>query len=123
MWCNGIPLRASYPMLYGIAQRKDAFVADVLGGQNGFIHCDIHFTCLSKIGSWRVYILSLLYCIPLILIGIGLVKWFEILQRMDLSKLKSYYRALTTGGSHALPWKSIWRVKVPFGVAYFTWTG
>ena len=77
---------------------------------------------LSRIRSWRVYNLSLLYCIPLILTGMGLIKWCGSLQRMDLSKLKSYYRALTTGGSHAFPWKSIWRVKVHFGVAYFTWT-
>ena len=47
--------------------------------------------------------LSLLYCIPLILIGMGLIKWCGSLQRMDLSKLKSYYGALTTGGSHAFP--------------------
>ena len=78
---------------------------------------------LSSIGSWRVYILSLLYCILLILIRMGLIKSSGSLQRMDLSKLKSYYRALTTKGSHAFPWKSIWRVKVPFEVAFFTWTG
>ena len=52
MWCNGVPLRASFPMLYGIAQRKDAFVVDVLVGQNGFIHCDIHFTC--SIQDWEL---------------------------------------------------------------------
>ena len=52
VWCNGVPLRASFPMLYGIAQRKDAFVVDVLVGQNGFIHCDIHFTC--SIQDWEL---------------------------------------------------------------------
>ena len=52
-----------------------------------------------------IYNLSLLYCIPLILIGMGLIKWCGSLQRMDLSKLKSYYGALMTGGSHAFPWK------------------
>ena len=31
-------------MLYRIAQRKDAILANVLGGQNGFIHWDIHIT-------------------------------------------------------------------------------
>ena len=77
---------------------------------------------LSRIRSWRVYNLSLLYCIPLILIGMGLIKWCGSLQRMNHSKLKSYYRALMTGGSYAFPWKSIWRVKVPSGLAYFTWT-
>ena len=56
-----------------------------------------------------IYNLSLLYCIPLILIGMGLIKWCGSLERMDLSKLKFYYRALAAGGSHAFPWKSIWR--------------
>ena len=78
---------------------------------------------LSRIGSWRVYNLSLLYCIPLILIRMGLIKWCGSLQRMDLSKLKSYYRSPTTGGSHAFPCKSIWMVKIPSEVAFFTWTG
>ena len=78
---------------------------------------------LSSIGSWRVYILSLLYCILLILIRMGLIKSSGSLQRMNLSKLKSYYRALTTRGSHAFPWKSIRRVKVPSEVPFFTWTG
>ena len=78
---------------------------------------------LSRIGSWRVYNLSLLYCIPLILIEMGLIKLCRSLQRMDLWKLKSYYRALMTRGSHAFPSKSIWRVKVPSEVAFFTWTG
>ena len=53
----------------------------------------------------------------------GLIKWCRSLQIMDLWKLKSYYRALMTRGSHAFPWKSIWRVKVPSEVAFFTWTG
>ena len=80
---------------------------------------------LSRIGSWRVYNHSLLYCIPLILIRMGLIKWCGSLQRMDLSKLKSYYRALTTSGSHAFPWKIIWRVKIPSEVDFFffTWIG
>ena len=42
---------------------------------------------LSRIGSWRVYNLSLLYCIPLILIRMGLIKWCGSLQRLDVLKL------------------------------------
>ena len=52
MWCSDIPLRVSFPMMYGITQRKDAFVVDVLGGQNGFIHCAIHFT--HSIQDWEL---------------------------------------------------------------------
>ena len=52
MWCIDVPLRASFPILYGIAQRKDAFVVDVWGGQNEFIHCNIHFT--RSIQNWEL---------------------------------------------------------------------
>ena len=52
MWCSDIPLRVSFPMLYTIAQRKDAFVADVLGGKNGFTRWDIHFT--HSIQDWKL---------------------------------------------------------------------
>ena len=52
MWCSDVPLRVPFPMLYRIAQRKDAILADVLGGQNGFIHWDIHFT--HSIQDWQL---------------------------------------------------------------------
>ena len=52
MWCNDVPLRVSFPMLYRNAQRKDAILADVLGGQNGFIHWDIHLT--HSIKDWKL---------------------------------------------------------------------
>ena len=78
---------------------------------------------LSRIRSWRVYNLSLLYCIPLILTGMGLIKWCGSLQRMDLLMLNSYHRALTTRGSPCLPLEKYLEVKVPSGVTYFTWTG
>ena len=35
-----------------IAQIMDAFVADVLGGKNGFTHWDIHFT--HSIQDWKL---------------------------------------------------------------------
>ena len=99
------------PMLYKVAQRKDAFVVMFWVERMGLLIGIFILLILSRIGSWRVYNLSLLYCIPLILIGMGLIKWCKSLQIMDLWKLKSYYRALTTGGSHTFPWKSIWRWK------------
>ena len=74
---------------------------------------------LSRIGSWRFYNLSLLYCIPLILIGIGLIKWCGSLQRMDLWKLKSYCRALMTRGGHAFPWKKYLEGESSFRSGYF----
>ena len=89
MWCSDVPFLERMGLFIGI------FILLVL----------------SRNGSWRVYNLSLLYCIPLILIGTGLIKWCGSLQRMDLLMLNSYHRALTTRGSHAFPWKSIWRWK------------
>ena len=46
-------------MLYRIAKRKDAFVANVLGGKNGFIHWDIHF--IHSIRDWKSESLQLFF--------------------------------------------------------------
>ena len=37
-------------------------------------------------------------------------------------EVKSYYTVLLCRNSHSFPWKSIWKVKVPSKVAFFTWT-
>ena len=36
--------------------------------------------------------------------------------------VKSFYRVLHAGNAQNFPWKSIWRVKVPTKVAFFTWS-
>ena len=79
------------PMLYRVAQRKDAYVVMFWVERMGLLLGIFILLILSRIGSQRVYNLSLLYCIPLILIGMGLTKWCGSLQRLDLLKLKSYF--------------------------------
>ena len=37
-------------------------------------------------------------------------------------EVKSYYTVLLCRNSHSFPWKSIWKVKVPSKVTFFTWT-
>ena len=87
-----------------------------ISGKNGFIHWDIHFT--HSIQEWKLESLqsffALLYSTNINRNGVdkmGLIKWCGSLQRKDLLMLNSYHRALTTRGSHAFPWKSIWRWK------------
>uniref|UniRef100_A0A2N9EH06 Reverse transcriptase zinc-binding domain-containing protein n=1 Tax=Fagus sylvatica TaxID=28930 RepID=A0A2N9EH06_FAGSY len=36
-------------------------------------------------------------------------------------EVRSYYRLTYSGGSPDFPWKSVWQVKVPRKVAFFTW--
>jgi hypothetical protein len=36
-------------------------------------------------------------------------------------EVKSYYYTLQSGGSSIFPWKSIWKVKAPPRIAFFTW--
>ena len=56
MTCGAVTFLSEYlsPCCIGllIAQRKDAFVDDVLGGKNGFTHWDIHFT--HSIQDWKL---------------------------------------------------------------------
>jgi hypothetical protein len=37
-------------------------------------------------------------------------------------EVKSYYYTLQSGESSLFPWKSIWKVKAPPRIAFFTWT-
>ena len=64
-------------MLYRIAQRKDAILVDVLGGQNGFIHWDIHFT--HSIQYWKLESLhsffALLYFANIDQNGVDKIEW------------------------------------------------
>ena len=64
-------------MLYRIAQRKDAFVADALGGKNGFTHWDIHFT--HSIQDWKLESLqsffALLYSTNIDRDGVDKMMW------------------------------------------------
>ena len=105
-------------MLYRIAQRKDAFVADVLGGQNGSIHWDIHFT--HSILDWELESLqsffALLCSTNVDRNGVDKMVWKPA--KTGCFEVNSYYRALMTGGSHVFPWKSNLRVKVPSRVAF-----
>jgi hypothetical protein len=36
-------------------------------------------------------------------------------------KVKSYYNILQPGESTLFPWKSVWKVKAPPHIAFFTW--
>ena len=36
--------------------------------------------------------------------------------------VKLFYSILSDRGIHPFPWKSIWKVKAPTKVAFFTWT-
>jgi hypothetical protein len=46
--------------------------------------------------------------------------WFPV--RNHRFEVKSYYYILQFGESSLFPWKSIWKVKTPTHIAFFTWT-
>lgn len=54
---------------------------------DGALHWDVILLDLSQIGNWRIYNISLLFYILLILVGVGKMEWCSCLPRMVISKL------------------------------------
>jgi hypothetical protein len=52
IWCKESPLSKAFPLLFRIAQNKEAKVADYLCWQNGVPHWDVCFTRLFH--DWEV---------------------------------------------------------------------
>jgi hypothetical protein len=55
VWCGNSPLRVSYPDLFSIAQRKDAWVVDNLQFREGKIHWNVIFT--KPVQDWEMKVI------------------------------------------------------------------
>ena len=54
--------------------------------------------------------------------GIGEDRMCWILAKSRGFEVSSYYQALLGVGIQSFPWRSIWKPKVPYRVAFFVWT-
>jgi hypothetical protein len=43
VWCGEMTIKEAFPVLYGIAREKDAFVAAHLNSSNGSLQWDVSF--------------------------------------------------------------------------------
>jgi hypothetical protein len=122
VWCNDVPLKEAFPGLYCLACIKDATVADSILFRGEDAHWEVNFTW--TVQDWEIGTISsfleLLYSTT-----IKRNKEDRMCWRPSLTKgfhVKSYYKVLSSPGGGLFPWKSIWKVKVPPRVAFFSWT-
>uniref|UniRef100_A0A2N9IUI4 Reverse transcriptase domain-containing protein n=1 Tax=Fagus sylvatica TaxID=28930 RepID=A0A2N9IUI4_FAGSY len=122
VWCIDVPLKEAFPGLYCLACIKDATVADSILFRGEDAHWEVNFT--RTVQDWEIGTISsfleLLYSTTIKRNEEDRMCW-----RPSLTKgfhVKSYYKVLSSPGGGLFPWKSIWKVKVPPRVAFFSWT-
>jgi hypothetical protein len=66
VWCGQLPLKEAFPVLYGIACEKDAFVAAHLDFSSGSLQWDVSFSRAAHDWELGVVASTSLYYIPFV---------------------------------------------------------
>jgi hypothetical protein len=122
IWCGDHSLKEAFPEFFLLARNKNTLAADHLQIQNASIHWELDFSHpvqdldLESIVSF----LDLLYSSSGNERGVDRLYW----QRSTLKgfAVRSLYKALLLCEGRGVPWKVIWKPKVPPQVAVFVWT-
>ena len=118
IWCGTGLLKEAYLELYHITQDKEAWVADHLCYQNESMVWSLNF--IRPAQDWELESISsfmdLLYRSGVKGCGLDKVCWQGSLGKGFQVKL--FYKALIPHIGVSIPWKSIWKLKVPPRVSF-----
>jgi hypothetical protein len=111
-----------FPVLYGLAREKDAFVADHMDYSSGSLQWEISF--IRAAHDWELdtvaSFFTLLYSPRGRREGVDRLWWIPSCKgKFDV---RSFYSVLACNDVQPFPWKSIWRTKAPVKVAFFAWS-
>ena len=123
-WCGDLPLHLSFPVVYGIAINREAYVASSLERMGTEARRSWKVLLLRNLNDWESgdvddFLLTLGANLPL----------FEQRDHMiwKLSKkgefdVRSFYDKLRCPLPIVFSWKGVWKVKVPTYVSFFVWS-
>jgi hypothetical protein len=121
-WCERGPLKESFPEMYNISRDKEAWVADHLNYQNEVMTWSLNF--IRPAHDWELEVISsfmdVLYQSGVKGCGPDKVGWQKSSGKGF--QVKFYYKALLPSIGLSVPWKIIWKTKVPLRVSFFVWT-
>ena len=112
-WCESGPLKEAFPELYNISRDKEAWVVDHLDYQNEVVTWSLNF--IRPAHDWELEMISsfmdVLYHSSVKGWGPDKVWW----QRSSGKgfKVKFFYKALLPSSGISVPWKIMWKTKVP----------
>lgn len=112
-------LKEAFSVLYGIARGKDAPVVAHTASESDSLQWDVGFIWAAH--DWEVDVLAslvtLLYSIRVRSVGDDKLWWTP--SHKGKFVVCSFYKVLTCKEEDPFPWRSIWRTKVSFKVAFF----
>jgi hypothetical protein len=118
-WCGDQPLRDSFPDFFRLARVTIASVVDHLQMLGSSHHWDVIFSKQAQ--DWELEILfafmKLLYSYPIRRGSLDEMCWRP--SSWKVFTVRSYYSCLLQPSQSFFPWKSVWKSKVPTGVAFF----
>jgi hypothetical protein len=117
-----VVLKEAFPELYNISRDKEAWVVDHLNYQNEVVTWSLNF--LRPAHDWELEMISsfmeVLYQSGVKGYGPDKVWWQKSSGKGF--QVKSFYKALLPSIGTSVPWKIIWKTKVPPRVRFFVWT-
>jgi hypothetical protein len=120
VWCEELPLKNVFPVLFTIAYAKEAWVEENKAIVNGVIHWNVMFIC--PVHDWEMKDMSrffeLLYSQQIRHGGVDKIYWIP--SKRMIFEVKSCYKLKVNSEPVDGPWKIIWKSKVPPIVAFFT---
>lgn len=118
-WCGDMALKEVFPVLFGIAYKKDASVADHLESIGASNQWDVSFT--REAHDWEVDVLAsflrVLYSTRMSRESEDKLWWVAPQKR--LFKVRSFYSSLIFSEGSCFPSKNVWRTKAPLRTAFF----
>ena len=119
VWGGGF--EGSFPTLYTIAQDKQALMSNYLTWHNEEMVWLV--ILLRVLQDWEVAdftaFMEILYNIKIKWNEANHLRWNHT--GRGIFEVRSFYHLICSGGTQNFPWKSVWQVKVPPKVAFFTW--
>ena len=121
-WCGETSLAVSYPELFRFSLDQEVSVAEVMKFNNRILFWDVsffrgvHARELEALASF----MDTIYGVSVRGLGEYKMCWKSIGEKGFT--VRDYCNLLVGSNDYFFPWKSIWKQKIPYRVAFFVWT-